>query len=135
MFTSGSTGAPKGAVISHDNLLHFIGWARIQYGFTPDDIHTHLNPLYFDNSVFDIYSTFFTGGTLVPFDFESLQDPAALVRAALTHYEMHSLVFGAVAFDVSADNEGRHSRQSWDLAQNHFWRRRFPQTQAQAAVR
>lgn len=80
MFTSGSTGTPKGAVISHANLLRFIGWTRAQYGFTPDDVHTHVNPLYFDNTVFDVYSTFFSGGSLVPFDFATVQDPAKLVR-------------------------------------------------------
>lgn len=80
MFTSGSTGPPKGAVISHANLLRFIGWTRSQYGFTPDDIHTHVNPLYFDNTVFDVYATFFSGGSLVPFDFATVQDPAKLVR-------------------------------------------------------
>jgi D-alanine--poly(phosphoribitol) ligase subunit 1 len=80
MFTSGSTGTPKGAVISHANLLGFIEWTQAQYGFTPEDVHTHLNPLYFDNTVFDIYSTFFSGGTLVPFDFATVQDPGKLVR-------------------------------------------------------
>jgi D-alanine--poly(phosphoribitol) ligase subunit 1 len=79
MFTSGSTGVPKGAMIGHDNLLHFIEWVRGAYGFEPGDVHTHLNPLYFDNSVFDIYSTFFTGGCLVPFDAATVQDPSALV--------------------------------------------------------
>lgn len=78
MFTSGSTGTPKGAVISHDNLLHFVSWCRAAYGFTPDDVHTNLNPLHFDNSVFDVYSTLCTGGTLVPFDLSTTQNPAAL---------------------------------------------------------
>ncbi|MEQ8791566.1 MAG: amino acid adenylation domain-containing protein [Pirellulaceae bacterium] len=80
MFTSGSTGTPKGAVISHANLLHFAHWARRQYRFTPEDRHTHLNPIYFDNSVFDIYSTLLSGGSLVPFTSDVLTDPAALVR-------------------------------------------------------
>ena len=78
MFTSGSTGTPKGAVMSQDNLLHFIQWAASQYGFTPEDVHTHLNPVYFDNSVFDIYSTLFTGGQIVPFDYETLLNPGTL---------------------------------------------------------
>lgn len=80
MFTSGSTGSPKGAVMSRDNLFHFIDWTRTAYGFVPEDIHTHLNPLYFDNTVFDIYSTFFSGGTLVPFDINTLQNPGMLAK-------------------------------------------------------
>lgn len=78
MFTSGSTGTPKGAVMSQDNLLHFVSWSRAAYRFTPEDVHTNLNPLHFDNSVFDVYSTLFSGGTLVPFDLPTLQNPAAL---------------------------------------------------------
>lgn len=79
MFTSGSTGAPKGVVITNSNLHYFVDWAVNEYGFTAVDRHTHLNPLYFDNSVFDIYSTFFSGGTLVPFTSVMLQDPFGVV--------------------------------------------------------
>ncbi len=80
MFTSGSTGVPKGAVMTQANLFHFIDWAVRDYQFTTDDIHTHINPLYFDNSVFDIYSTFFSGGTLVSFKTTLLQNPSGIVE-------------------------------------------------------
>jgi acyl-coenzyme A synthetase/AMP-(fatty) acid ligase len=56
MFTSGSTGFPKGAVMSHANLLNFIQWARYEFSITPDDIFSGVNPLFFDNSVFDFYA-------------------------------------------------------------------------------
>ena len=80
MFTSGSTGSPKGAVMTQANLFGFIDWAVKDYQFTPQDVHTHINPLYFDNSVFDIYSTFFSGGALVPFKTALLQNPSGIVE-------------------------------------------------------
>jgi len=79
MFTSGSTGTPKGATISQSNLAHFISWVRQQYGIGPGDRVSNLNPLFFDNSVFDVYAGLFTGATLVPFTASMLQDPAGVL--------------------------------------------------------
>jgi len=80
MFTSGSTGMPKGAVMSHANLLWFVSWARDRFSITPDDVLTNVNPVYFDNSVFDFYSAIFSGAALVPLASDQVRDPRVLVR-------------------------------------------------------
>lgn len=80
MFTSGSTGTPKGAVMSHANLLWFIQWAQDRFGITNDDVLSNVNPIYFDNSVFDFYSAIFSGATLVPFNPEQVKDGRLLLQ-------------------------------------------------------
>jgi D-alanine--poly(phosphoribitol) ligase subunit 1 len=80
MFTSGSTGFPKGAVMSHANLMNFINWARTEFAVTPDDVFTNVNPLYFDNSVFDVYASLFNAASLVPFDAATIKDPYEIIE-------------------------------------------------------
>jgi D-alanine--poly(phosphoribitol) ligase subunit 1 len=79
MFTSGSTGVPKGVTISQSNLVSFIGWSQHQLGTRPDDVFTGVNPLFFDNSVFDFYSSVFAGAALLPLDAATTRDPAKVV--------------------------------------------------------
>lgn len=80
MYTSGSTGFPKGAVMTHTNVLNLVEWSRETYAIIPEDILTNINPLYFDNSVFDFYSSLFNGACLVPFTKEEVRDPKVLVE-------------------------------------------------------
>ncbi len=80
MFTSGSTGFPKGAVMTHSNVINFISWAKDTYNITDNDVHTNVNPLYFDNSVFDLYASLFNGATLVPITKKEAIHPGTLLN-------------------------------------------------------
>jgi len=81
MFTSGSTGFPKGVVITHSNILNFIQWSKITYDTTTADVFTNINPMHFDNSVFDFYSSLFTGASIVPVTEELTKNPRKLLDA------------------------------------------------------
>lgn len=80
MYTSGSTGFPKGAVMTHNNVLNLIDWSIETFNFSSDDALTNVNPLYFDNSVFDLYSSLFSGACMVPFSKDIVTNPKFLVE-------------------------------------------------------
>lgn len=80
LFTSGSTGEPKGVAVSNANLCAYVDYIVGLYRFGPDDVHSQTFELTFDLSVHDMMCAFTTGGTLVRMAGAELLSPAGIVR-------------------------------------------------------
>ena len=65
MYTSGSTGAPKGVTVCHRGVIDYVSWTSSTFGLTSEDVLANQAPFYFDNSIFDIYGCLITGAKLI----------------------------------------------------------------------
>jgi L-proline---[L-prolyl-carrier protein] ligase len=80
LYTSGSTGDPKGSLITHANAAAFVSWALDYFDIHPGDRVAVHAPLHFDLPVLDIYVGLASGATVCPVDGRTLLFPEALLR-------------------------------------------------------
>ena len=80
LYTSGSTGAPKGVMLSHANALAFVGWAAETFGVRAEDRLSSHAPLHFDLSVFDLFAAAYGGAAVVLVPSRTSVFPVELAR-------------------------------------------------------
>jgi len=79
LYTSGSTGDPKGVCLSHRNALAFVDWAVAEIGACQADRFANHAPFHFDLSVLDLYAAFRVGASVHLIPAEMSFSPTLLV--------------------------------------------------------
>jgi amino acid adenylation domain-containing protein/FkbM family methyltransferase len=85
LYTSGSTGAPKGVEVTHGALVNFLLSMQRMPGFTPEDTLLAVTTLSFDIAGLEIYLPLLAGGRVVIASREEARDPhrlASLIRTS-----------------------------------------------------
>ncbi len=80
LFTSGSTGIPKGVLVSQANVQAYLKWTITRYGITEQDRHSQTFDFTFDLSAHDMFVTWETGACLCCPSQKQLIKPGAFIR-------------------------------------------------------
>jgi amino acid adenylation domain-containing protein len=78
LYTSGSTGEPKGVMLSHRNCRVFTDWAAETFGLSARDRVANQAPFHFDLSTFDLFATAAAGASVYPVSPRIASFPAAV---------------------------------------------------------
>jgi len=113
--TSGSTGVPKGALITHGGIRNFLLWMQATYQLTAEDSVLHHTPVTFDAALAEVFLPLIVGARIVVAQPEGHKEAAYLVRTiaeqSVTHvvHLVPSMLRAFLAEPTVADCAGLRS--------------------------
>ncbi len=112
LYTSGSTGNPKGVMYSNEGALEFINWSSNTFSPKSDDCFSSHAPFHFDLSIFDLYVSIKHGATLVLIKEEAAKQP--LLLAQLISEQKISIWYSTPSILTMLSEYGKMEKYKYD---------------------
>ncbi|WP_312979560.1 non-ribosomal peptide synthetase [Atlantibacter sp.] len=85
MYTSGSTGQPKGVMVRHRTVVNYLWWMQQAFGLTQHDVVLNQSTFSFDVSVWEIFWPLITGASCALISDERKYDPNQVIHFMQQH--------------------------------------------------
>ena len=109
LYTSGSTGVPKGCMLEHRNLVNFCAWYREYYALRPESRVAAYASYGFDACMMDMYPALTTGACVCIIPEETRHDMSALDSFITENGITHSFMTTQVAVMYARNYPGNKS--------------------------